>query len=177
METDLYKFVLFKLKELNNGKYIKDITLDWFYNIKQFLLIKIIPADFYNSNLKNCVYIQVLPEDNDGESLLNLTLLYNYIEDELRLTANSYNNLYLNVHLTYKFHCFTKFNLTGYYWEEDNLDYWLVKNNKFRWIKECLKENNPEYNLAMYELYGFNEEYVRKELNYEICRKRNNIFL
>ena len=58
--------------------------------------------------------------------------------------------------------CFTKFKLTGNFWEEDNLDYWLVRDERFEWIIEKLKEYDSEYNLAMYELFGFNEEYIRK---------------
>ena len=54
--------------------------------------------------------------------------------------------------------------LTGEIISNCSLDYWLVKNEKFKWILEKLKINDPEYNLAMYELYGFNEEYVRREL-------------
>ena len=58
--------------------------------------------------------------------------------------------------------CFTKFKLTGNFWEEDNLDYWLVRDERFECILKYLKEDAPEYNLAMYELFGFNEEYIRK---------------
>ena len=63
----------------------------------------------------------------------------------------------------FKYRCFTKFNLTGNFWNDSSLDYWLVRDEKFEWILEYLKEYDPEYNLSMYELFGFNEEYVRKK--------------
>ena len=147
------------VERLNKGESVRGISISNFYNIKQFYYIKIekISLDSFD--------LIVLPEDNDGNSLLEIrfNVVYN---DSLRF--NLYFN-YLNYY-TYKgiYRCFTKFNLTGNFWEIVNLDYWLVKNKRFKWILEKLKINDPEYNLAMYELFGFNEEYIRRELNYEI---------
>ena len=147
------------VERLNKGENVNDWNLSYFYNIKKFHYIKI---EKINSDKFRLI---VLPEDNDGNSLLEIrfNVVYN---DSLRF--NLYFN-YLNYY-TYKgiYHCFTKFNLTGNFWEIVNLDYWLVNNKRFKWILEKLKINDPEYNLAMYELFGFNEEYIRRELNYEI---------
>ena len=147
------------VERLNKGENVNDWNLSYFYNIKKFHYIKI---EKINSDKFRLI---VLPEDNDGNSLLEIrfNVVYN---DSLRF--NLYFN-YLNYYIYNGiYHCFTKFKLTGNYWEEDNLDYWLVRRNeKFRWIREKLKIDDPEYNLAMYELFGFNEEYVRRKLNYE----------
>ena len=152
------------VERLNKGESVSDWNLSYFYNIKKFHYIKI---EKINSDKFRLI---VLPEDNDGDSLLEIrfNVVYN---DSLRF--NLYFN-YLNYY-TYKgiYHCFTKFNLTGNYWEVDNLDYWLISRyERFRWIIKKLKKDNPEYNLAMYELFGFNEEYVRRELGYfkDICK-------
>ena len=150
------------VEKLNKGENVNDWSLSDFYNIKKFYYIKIkrINSDKFS--------LIVLPIDNDGESLLDIR--FNVcITDNLMLIKN---RVYYNDKFN-KYCCFTKFNPTGNYWEEDNLDYWLIRRNeKFRWIREKLKIDDPEYNLAMYELFGFNEEYVRKELGYfkDICK-------
>ena len=33
-------------------------------------------------------------------------------------------------------------------------------------VERLNKGDNPEYNLAIYELYGFSKEYIKRELNY-----------
>ena len=147
------------VEKLNRGESVRGINISIFYNIKQFHYIKIeeISLDKFD--------LIVLPEDSDGESLLKV---------RFEIKINVYNDYRIDIYLYFNYlnyyiyngiyHCFTKFKLTGNYWEEDNLDYWLVRRNeKFRWIREKLKKDNPEYNLAMYELFGFNEEYVRKK--------------
>ena len=151
------------VEKLNKREKIKGIEIYNFYNIniKQFHYIKIEEIDPNNFNLI------VLPEDSDGESLLDIKF-----DVELYSQNNFTYQLYFELKNSYyhknKFNFFTKFRLTGNYWEVDYLDYWLISRDKrFKWIIEKLKKDNPEYNLAMYELYGFNEEYVRKELNYE----------
>ena len=162
-EEKLGKEIVEKLN-INKGEKINDWSLSDFYNIKKFYYIKIkrINSDKFS--------LIVLPIDNDGESLLDIR--FNVVYDDC-----SRYNLYFN-YLNYYiyngiYHCFTKFKLTGNYWEGYDLDYWLISRDKrFKWIIEKLKKDNPEYNLAMYELYGFNEEYVRKELGYfkDICK-------
>ena len=149
------------VERLNKGKKVRGINISNFYNIKQFRFIKTKRINL----ISNEFYIIVLPEDNEGNSLLEVRF-WVYLNRNFSnnigifsIESNSYFNF-----KTHKSHCFTKFNLTGNYWEIVNLDYWLVKNEKFKWILEKLKINDPEYNLAMYELYGFNEEYVRREL-------------
>ena len=147
------------VERLNKGESVNDLDISSFYNIKQFRFTKTKRINL----ISNEFYIIVLPEDNEGNSLLEVRFwvylnrnFSNYI-GIFSIESNSYFNF-----KTHKSHCFTKFNLTGNYWEIVNLDYWLVKNKRFKWIIEKLKKDNPEYNLAMYELYGFNEEYVRK---------------
>ena len=152
------------VERLNKGESVNDLDISSFYNIKQFRFIKTKRINL----ISNEFYIIVLPEDNEGNSFLNVKF-YVYLNRDFLNNIGIFsieNNSYFNFK-TQKSHCFTKFNLTGNYWEIVNLDYWLVKNKRFKWIIEKLKKDNPEYNLAMYELYGFNEEYVRKELNYE----------
>ena len=158
------------VEKLNKGESVKEINISYFYNIKQFHYIKIeeISLDKFD--------LIVLPEDSDGESLLKV---------RFEIKINVYNDYVISIYFYfiylydydcnnfYRYNCFTKFNLTGNYWEVDYLDYWLISRyERFRWIIEKLKKDNPEYNLAMYELYGFNEEYVRKELGYfkDICK-------
>ena len=147
------------VERLNKGKEISGFNISYFYNIKQLYFIK---TEEINSKE---FYLIVLPIDKNKNSLLEIKI-YIYYNKKLNIFFICSENIYYN-HSLKKYYCFTKFNLTGNYWEEDNLDYWLVRKiEKFRWIKEYLKEDNPEYNLAMYELYGFNEEYVRRELGY-----------
>ena len=150
------------VERLNKGESVNDLDISSFYNIKQFRFIKTKRINL----ISNEFYIIVLPEDNEGNSFLEMRfrVYKNSCNNEIILSpivlkCYIYNNIY---------HCFTKFNLTGNFWEIVNLDYWLVKNKRFKWILEKLKINDPEYNLAMYELFGFNEEYIRRELNYEI---------
>ena len=141
------------VERLNKGKKVRGINISNFYNIKQFYYIKI---NFINPREFSLI---VLPEDYEGNSLLEVGFIIvtdNFFIRKSTLVFGYYvdNN---------KFHCFTKFNLTGNFWEIVNLDYWLVRDERFEWILEKLKRDNPEYNLAMYELFGFNEEYVRKK--------------
>ena len=150
------------VERLNKGESVNDLDISSFYNIKQFRFIKTKRINLISDEF----YIIVLPEDNEGNSLLEVRfwVYKNSCNNEIILNpivlkCYIYNNIY---------HCFTKFNLTGNFWEIVNLDYWLVKDERFWWILEKLKINDPEYNLAMYELFGFNEEYIRRELNYEI---------
>ena len=146
------------VERLNKGESIDEWSLSDFYDIKKFHYIKIGEINPGKFDLI------VLPEDNDGESFLEVRFCV-YLNRNFSnnigifsIESNSYFNF-----KTHKSHCFTKFNLTGNYWEVDYLDYWLISRDKrFKWIIEKLKKDNPEYNLAMYELYGFNEEYVRK---------------
>ena len=144
------------VEKLNKGESVKGINISYFYNIKQFHYIKIeeISLDKFD--------LIVLPEDSDGESLLDIKF-----DVELYSQNNFTYQLYFELKNSYyhknKFNFFTKFKLTGNYWEVDYLDYWLISRDKrFKWIIEKLKKDNPEYNLAMYELFGFNEEYIRK---------------
>ena len=156
------------VERLNKGKKVRGINISNFYNIKQFYYIKIekISLDSFD--------LIVLPEDNDGDSFLNVKF-YVYLNRDFLNNIGIFsieNNSYFNFK-TQKSHCFTKFKLTGNYWEVDYLDYWLISRDKrFKWIIEKLKKDNPEYNLAMYELFGFNEEYIRRELGYfkDICK-------
>ena len=153
------------VERLNKGKKVRGINISYFYNIKQFHYIKTeeISLDKFD--------LIVLPEDYEGNSLLEI---------RFRVYKNSYYNEIILNYIIIKcytnngiYHCFTKFNLTGNYWEVDNLDYWLISRyERFRWIIKKLKKDDPEYNLAMYELFEFNEEYVRKELGYfkDICK-------
>ena len=158
------------VEKLNKGESVKGINISYFYNIKQFHYIKTeeISLDKFD--------LIVLPEDSDGESLLKV---------RFEIKINVYNDYVISIYFYficlydydcnnfYRYNCFTKFNLTGNYWEVDYLDYWLISRyERFRWIIEKLKKDNPEYNLAMYELFGFNEEYVRRELGYfkDICK-------
>ena len=155
------------VERLNKGEKVGGFNIyniSNFYNIRQFHYIKI---EEINSKEFSLI---VLPEDNDGDSFLEMRFLVekSYLEGSFILNRyySDGNNSYFK-YQTNKFHCFTKFKLTGNYWEEDNLDYWLVRRNeKFRWIREKLKIDDPEYNLAMYELYGFSKEYIKRELNY-----------
>ena len=145
------------VERLNKGKKVRGINISNFYNIKQFYYIKIekISLDSFD--------LIVLPEDNDGDSLLEI---------RFRVYKSSYNNEIILNYVIIKcyinnnniHYCFTKFKLTGNFSYPSNLDYWLVRDERFECILEYLKEDDPEYNLAMYELYGFNEEYVRKTL-------------
>ena len=147
------------VERLNKGESVRGISISNFYNIKQFYYIKIekISLDSFD--------LIVLPEDNDGDSLLEI---------RFRVYKSSYNNEIILNYVIIKcyinnnniHYCFTKFNLTGEIINNYSLDYWLIKEERFRWIIEKLKKDNPEYNLAMYELFGFNEEYVRRELGY-----------
>ena len=151
------------VEKLNKGKEISGFNISYFYNIKQFYYIKI---NFINPREFSLI---VLPEDYEGNSLLEVGFIIvtdNFFIRKSTLVFGYYvdNN---------KFHCFTKFKLTGIFWDTVNLDYWIIVNsNKFEWIIEKLKRDNPEYNLAMYELFGFNEEYIRRELGYfkDICK-------
>ena len=126
-----------------------------------------IKTEEIDSNKFNLI---ALPIDNEGNSFLEVRfwVYKNSCNNEINLNFITlkcyiYNNIY---------HCFTKFKLTGNFSYPSNLDYWLVKNKRFKWIIEKLKKDNPEYILAMYELFGFNEEYIRRELGYfkDICK-------
>ena len=146
------------VERLNKGESVNDLDISSFYNIKQFRFIKTKRINL----ISNEFYIIVLPEDNEGNSLLEVRfwVYKNSCNNEIILSSivlkcYIYNNIY---------NCFTKFKLTWNFSYPSNLDYWLVRDEKFEWILEYLKEDDPEYNLAMYELYGFNEEYVRKTL-------------
>ena len=97
-----------------------------------------------------------------GDSLLEMKFLVSLFYSRIKLNIFLIDNKKYYVDNN-KFHCFTKFNLTGNFWNDSSLDYWLVRDEKFEWILEYLKEDDPEYNLSMYELFGFNEEYVRKK--------------
>ena len=144
------------VERLNKGEKVGGFNISNFYNIKQFYYIKTEEISLDNFDLI------VLPEDNDGDSLLEI---------RFRVYKNSYNNEIILSSIVLKcyiynniYHCFTKFKLTGNFSYPSNLDYWLVRDERFECILKYLKEDDPEYNLAMYELYGFNEEYVRKTL-------------
>ena len=149
------------VEKLNRGESVRGINISIFYNIKQFHYIKIeeISLDKFD--------LIVLPEDYDGDSLLEVRFSVCITDNLISIRDGTYCNYKLN-----KPCCFTKFNLTGNYRKINNLDFWLVRDEKFEWIKEKLKKDDPEYNLAMYELYGFNEEYIRRELGYfkDICK-------
>ena len=148
------------VEKLNRGESVRGINISIFYNIKQFHYIKIeeISLDKFD--------LIVLPEDYDGDSLLEIKLVI-----FLNIKFIDSINLYFDA-IFRRYRCFTKFNLTGNFWNDSSLDYWLVRDEKFEWILEYLKEYDPEYNLSMYELFGFNEEYVRRELGYfkDICK-------
>ena len=139
------------VEKLNKGKEISGFNISDLDNIKQLYFIKIEEID------SNKFILIALPIDKDGEWLLEMKFLIKIVDDSIVAIDGAYFNNRLN-----KPCCFTKFKLTGNFWEEDNLDYWLVRDEKFEWILEYLKEDDPEYNLAMYELFGFNEEYIRK---------------
>ena len=148
------------VERLNKGEKVGGYNISNFYNIRQFHYIKI-----EEINSKE-FYLIVLPEDNDGDSFLDIKF-----DVELYSQNNFTYQLYFELKNSYyyknKFNFFTKFKLTGNYWNAENLDYWLVRDERFRWIIEKLnKGDNPEYNLAMYELYGFSKEYIKRELNY-----------
>ena len=140
------------VEKLNKGKKVRGINISNFYNIKQFYYIKIEKINSDNFNLI------ILPIDNDGEWLL-----------EVKFKVNNSFPSKINLSLIFgyyydfncRFQCFTKFKLTGNYLNIKSLDHWLVKDERFWWILEYLKEDNPEYNLAMYELFGINEEYIK----------------
>ena len=53
---------------------------------------------------------------------LNIKSIYN-------ININPENNSYFDL-ISYKYYCFTKFKLTGNYWEVDYLDYWLISRDK-----------------------------------------------
>ena len=152
------------VEKFNRGESVRGINISIFYNIKQFHYIKIeeISLDKFD--------LIVLPEDYDGDSLLEIKLVI-FLNIKFIDSINLENNLYFDA-IFRRYRCFTKFNLTGEIISNCSLDYWLVKNEKFKWILEKLKKDNPEYNLAMYELFGFNEEYIRRELGYfkDICK-------
>ena len=156
------------VEKLNKGESVSEWSLSDFYNIKKFYYIKIKRIN------PNKFFLIILPEDNEGNSFLNVKF-YVYLNRDFLNNIGIFsieNNSYFNFK-TQKSHCFTKFKLTGNYWEGYDLDYWLISRDKrFKWIIEKLKKDNPEYNLAMYELFEFNEEYVRKELGYfkDICK-------
>ena len=144
------------VEKLNKGESVSEWSLSDFYNIKKFYYIKIEEIDSDNFNLIS------LPIDNEGNSFLEVRFwVYLNIKSIYNININPENNSYFDL-ISYKYYCFTKFNLTGEIISNCSLDYWLVKNEKFKWILEKLKINDPEYNLAMYELFGFNEEYIRK---------------
>ena len=145
------------VEKLNKGESVKGINISYFYNIKQLYFIK---TEEIDSNKFNLI---ALPIDSNGESLLEVMFEIKIdVYSDYRIDIYLYFN-YLNYYIYNGiYHCFTKFKLTGNYWEEDNLDYWLVRDERFEWIIEKLKEYDSEYNLAMYELFGFNEEYIRK---------------
>ena len=149
------------VERLNKGEKVGGFNISNFYNIKQFYYIKTEEISLDNFDLI------VLPEDNEGDSLLKVRFLVKIVNNSISIRDGTYCNYKLN-----KPCCFTKFNLTGNYRKINNLDFWLVRDEKFEWIKEKLKKDDPEYNLAMYELYGFNEEYIRRELGYfkDICK-------
>ena len=139
------------VEKLNKGKEISGFNISDLDNIKQLYFIKIEEID------SNKFILIALPIDKDGEWLLEMKFLIKIVDDSIVAIDGAYFNNRLN-----KPCCFTKFKLTGNFWEEDNLDYWLVRDERFECILKYLKEDDPEYNLAMYELFGFNEEYVRK---------------
>ena len=139
------------VEKLNKGKEISGFNISDLDNIKQLYFIKIEEID------SNKFILIALPIDKDGEWLLEMKFLIKIVDDSIVAIDGAYFNNRLN-----KPCCFTKFKLTGNFWEEDNLDYWLVRDERFEWIIEKLKEYDSEYNLAMYELFGFNEEYIRK---------------
>ena len=152
------------VEKLNKGEKVSGFNISYFYNIKQLYFIK---TEEIDSNKFNLI---ALPIDSNGESLLEVMFEIKIdVYSDYRIDIYLYFN-YLNYYIYNGiYHCFTKFKLTGNFWEEDNLDYWLVRRNeKFRWIREKLKIDDPEYNLAMYELFGFNEEYVRKKIKRDI---------
>ena len=140
------------VERLNKGESVDRWNISNFYNIKQFHYIKIEKINSDNFNLI------ILPIDNDGEWLL-----------EVKFKVNNSFPSKINLSLIFgyyydfncRFQCFTKFKLTGNYLNIKSLDHWLVKDERFWWILEYLKEDNPEYNLAMYELFGINEEYIK----------------
>ena len=121
------------VERLNKGKKVRGINISYFYNIKQFHYIKTeeISLDKFD--------LIVLPEDYEGNSLLEI---------RFRVYKNSYYNEIILNYIIIKcytnngiYHCFTKFNLTGNYWEVDNLDYWLISRyERFRWIIKKLKK-------------------------------------
>ena len=139
------------VEKLNKGKEISGFNISDLDNIKQLYFIKIEEID------SNKFILIALPIDKDGEWLLEMKFLIKIVDDSIVAIDGAYFNNRLN-----KPCCFTKFKLTGNFWEEDNLDYWLVRDERFECILKYLKEDDPEYNLAMYELFGFNEEYIRK---------------
>ena len=143
------------VERLNKGENVNDWNLSDFYNIKKFYYIKIEEIDSDNFNLI------ALPIDNEGNSFLEVRFwVYLNIKSIYNININPENNSYFDL-ISYKYYCFTKFNLTGNYLNIKSLDHWLVKDERFWWILEYLKEDNPEYNLAMYELFGINEEYIK----------------
>ena len=145
------------VEKLNKGESVgSSWNISSFYNIKQFHYIK---TKIITSNTFQLI---ILPEDNDGDSLLEMKFLVSLFYSRIKLNIFLIDNKKYYVDNN-KFHCFTKFNLTGNFWNDSSLDYWLVRDEKFEWILEYLKEYDPEYNLSMYELFGFNEEYVRKK--------------
>ena len=153
------------VEKLNKGESVDNLDISSFYNIKQFYYIKIEEIDSDNFDLI------VLPEDNDGDSLLEV--MFRIYKNSLKFFIYYFNQFYSGDRDHY--HCFTKFKLTGNYWEGYNLDFWLIRDERFKWIREKLKIDDPEYNLAMYELYGFSEEYVRR--NYKLnIRYLKNLF-
>ena len=152
------------IDELNKRNNIYGWNISNFYNIKQFHYIETKEID------SKRFYIIALPEDNEGNSLLEIKFLVSLLTfiEIIPIFGCYYEDIMLS---NKQYICFTKFiKLTGNFQNKKELDYWLIRNKKIKNIKKCLKsgKNNLNYNLAMYELFGFNEEYVRKNLIYII---------
>ena len=143
------------VERLNKGKKVRGINISYFYNIKQFHYIKIeeISLDKFD--------LIVLPEDYDGDSLLEVRFSV-CITDNLMLIKN---RVYYNAKFN-KYCCFTKFNPTGNYKDLYSIDFLIVNNKNFYNIINYLSHYDFEYNLAIYELFGINEKNIKEKLNY-----------
>ena len=152
------------VKEFNSGIITGVIDKYSFKNIKQFHFIKILDNPILNNYVTDCkIFIKILPENIEGDSLLEIIIGLDKVYFESRkvemwhVKRSSMPFYYCcNIYERY-----SKFNLTGNYLNIENLDFWIINSKKFNWVKKYLKKSNFEYNLAMYELFGINRKSIR----------------
>ena len=112
------------IDELNKRNNIYGWNISNFYNIKQFHYIETKEID------SKRFYIIALPEDNEGNSLLEIKFLVSLLTfiEIIPIFGCYYEDIMLsNKHYI----CFTKFiKLTGNFQNKKELDYWLIRNKK-----------------------------------------------